>query len=137
MKFQLISVNKKVLDLEKVDSIIVPTQSGEITILPKHVPLVSSLQPGVLIVKFQKETQKYAIGGWVIETDGKSVMILADMVEDGTALDMASIQAKKEELKKKIEEYKQAWIMDMEEYIELEDEYLKQLVKEKLAGWMR
>jgi len=24
--------------------------------------------------------------------------------------------------------------MDMEEYIELEDEYLKQLVKEKLAG---
>jgi len=35
-------------------------------------------------------------------------MILADMVEDGTALDMASIQAKKEELKKKIEEYKQA-----------------------------
>jgi len=63
MKFQLISVNKKVLDLEKVDSIIVPTQSGEITILPKHVPLVSSLQPGVLIVKFQKETQKYAIGG--------------------------------------------------------------------------
>lgn len=136
MKFQLISVNKKVLDLEKVDSVIVPTQSGEITILPKHVPLVSSLQPGVLIVKFDKEIKKFAIGWWVVETDGKSIMVLADMVEDGAALDMTAIQAKKEELKKKIEEYKQTWIMDMEKYIELEDEYLKQLVKEKLAGWM-
>ncbi|MDD2516080.1 MAG: ATP synthase F1 subunit epsilon [Candidatus Gracilibacteria bacterium] len=136
MKFQLISVNKKVLDLEKVDSVIVPTQSGEITILPKHVPLVSSLQPGVLIVKFDKEIKKFAIGGGVVETDGKSIMVLADMVEDGAALDMTAIQAKKEELKKKIEEYKQTGIMDMEKYIELEDEYLKQLVKEKLAGGM-
>ena len=35
---------------EAVDSITLPTQQGEITVLPGHIPLVSALQPGEVVV---------------------------------------------------------------------------------------
>jgi F0F1-type ATP synthase epsilon subunit len=51
MKFSLISIKKKILDTEKIESVSVPTKDGTITILPNHEPLISALKPGILMVK--------------------------------------------------------------------------------------
>lgn len=64
----------------------------------------------------------------------ESVTITADMVEDGTNLDIESIRAKKEEARKLLEEYKvNGDSLDMEAYIELEQQFLKESAREQLA----
>jgi F0F1-type ATP synthase epsilon subunit len=62
MKFILVSIKEKVLDLPKIEWLTIPTQGGEITILPNHEPLITSLVPGILIVHSNEMHTSYAIG---------------------------------------------------------------------------
>jgi hypothetical protein len=56
------------------------------------------------------------------------------MVEDGVNLDIDAIRAKKEEAHKLLEEYKtKGDFMDIETYIELEQQFLKESAREQLA----
>ncbi|MDD2565418.1 MAG: ATP synthase F1 subunit epsilon [Candidatus Gracilibacteria bacterium] len=134
MKFKLTSIKKKVLELDNIDSAIIPTKAGEITILDTHEPLISALKPGILRIKIGSKEELYAIGGGVLETDGVSLNIIADMVEDGKGLDIEDIKAKKAEAKNLLEKYmEENRTMDMAYYIELETQFLKESAKEQLA----
>lgn len=56
------------------------------------------------------------------------------MVEDGANLDIDAVHAKKEEARKLLEDYKSNHeTMDMETYIELEQQFLKESAREQLA----
>jgi hypothetical protein len=70
----------------------------------------------------------------VVETDGKSIRILADMVEDG-GHDLAAIQERKHMAEAQMLEYRQngGTSLSLEAYIELEQEYLKDAAREQLA----
>jgi hypothetical protein len=70
----------------------------------------------------------------VVETDGKSIRILADMVEDG-GHDLAAIQERKRMAEAQMLEYRQngGTSLSLEAYIELEQEYLKDAAREQLA----
>ncbi|MDD2916460.1 MAG: ATP synthase F1 subunit epsilon [Candidatus Gracilibacteria bacterium] len=134
MQFTLVSIVKKVLDLPVIEWVTIPTRDGEITILPNHEPLITALIPGILIVRADGVSTSYAIGGGIAEMRAESVTITADMVEDGTNLDIESIRAKKEEARKLLEEYKvNGDSLDMEAYIELEQQFLKESAREQLA----
>ncbi|EKD66756.1 MAG: hypothetical protein ACD_49C00014G0010 [uncultured bacterium (gcode 4)] len=134
MKLTLISVKKKVLEIDNLEQAIIPTKAGEITVLSSHVPLISGLRPGILKLKFGWSEEKFAIGGWVLETDGVNLTIIADMVDDWAGLNLEEIKAKKDEAKKLMEEMSSSGKkMDMDRYIELELEYLKESAKEQLA----
>jgi F0F1-type ATP synthase epsilon subunit len=63
MKLTLISVKKKVLEIDNLEQAIIPTKAGEITVLSSHVPLISALRPGILKLKFEGNVEKFAIGG--------------------------------------------------------------------------
>jgi Ca2+-binding EF-hand superfamily protein len=56
------------------------------------------------------------------------------MVEDGVNLDLSAIQVKKEEARKLLETYRDNnETMDMEAYIELEQQFLRESAREQLA----
>ena len=134
MKFTLTSIKKKILEIDNLEQAIIPTKAGEITVLSFHVPLISALKPGILKIKFDWKEQKFAVWGWVVEIDWKHLSILADMVEDWVWLNLDEIESKKLEAKKLMDEMNTSWKkMDMERYIELELEYLKESAKEQLA----
>ncbi len=134
MKFTLTSIKKKILEIDNLEQAIIPTKAGEITVLSSHVPLISALKPGILKIKFDWKEQKFAVWGWVVEIDWKHLSILADMVEDWVWLNLEEIKAKKLEAKKLMDEAISSWKkIDMERYIELELEYLKESAKEQLA----
>jgi len=62
------------------------------------------------------------------------VTITADMVDDGKNLDIDAIRAKKEEAQRLLEEYKNKGdSMNMETYIDLEQQFLRESAKEMLA----
>lgn len=103
IKFEIVTPERVVLKQE-ILQITVPTTSGEITILPDHIPLVSVLQPGVIEVKRTDNiVEIMSVSGGFIEVMKDKIVILADTAERAEELDETRIkeaQARAEELKK-------------------------------------
>ncbi len=103
IKFEVVTPERVVLKQE-VFQVTVPTTSGEITILPDHIPLVSILQPGVIEVKrVDNIIEIMSVSGGFIEVLKDKIVILADTAERAEELDEERIkeaQLRAEELKK-------------------------------------
>lgn len=103
IKFEIVTPERVVLQ-QDILQITVPTTSGEITILPDHIPLVSVLQPGVIEVKRPDNiVEIMSVSGGFIEVMKDKVVILADTAERAEELDeevIKTAQRQAEELKK-------------------------------------
>lgn len=67
---------------EQVDAVSVPTKSGEISVLPGHVPLVTALAAGELRLRRGDTLQLFVVSGGVLAVRaGSFVAILADVAE--------------------------------------------------------
>ncbi len=104
LNFQIVTPERTLLS-EQIDSLTCPTTSGEITVLPNHIPLISSLQPGELIAKTADKIEYFAVSGGFVEVrPGSNVVVLADTAEHYTEIDRARAEQAKlraEELMKK------------------------------------
>lgn len=81
IKFQIVTLEKVVLE-QLISQVTVPTVSGEITVLPDHIPLVSILRPGVIELKNEEgEIEIMSVSGGFIEILRHKVVILADTAE--------------------------------------------------------
>ena len=83
----------------QAESITLTTSTGEITILPGHVPLVSELKPGFITVKGDGDEEEHiAIStGFVEVRPNNQVIVLADTSDRAEALDEEAIEAAKSE----------------------------------------
>ncbi len=103
IKFEIVTPERVVLKQEALQ-VTVPTTSGEITILPDHIPLVSILQPGVIEVKrADNVVEIMSVSGGFIEVLKDKIVILADTAERAEELDEERIKEahkRAEELKK-------------------------------------
>lgn len=77
----------------EVDMINAPGGDGDMGILPRHAPVLSTLRPGVLRVKIGNDQQEFAIGGGFINILGDHVIILADSAERAEEIDIARAEA--------------------------------------------
>lgn len=84
----------------EADSISLPTPQGEITILPHHIPLVSIVSPGSVLVRKGGEEQLFAISRGVIEVEGSRVRVLADTAERAAELEEEAIERAKAQAEK-------------------------------------
>ncbi len=88
IKFKLATPERVLLDTE-VESLTLPTQMGEITILPNHIPLVSNLHHGEIRYKTGKTQEFFAVSGGVVEVrKNHEVVVLADTAEFGHEIDL-------------------------------------------------
>lgn len=88
IKFEIVTPEKVVLR-EDASQVTAPTKTGEITILPNHIPLVSSLMPGVIeIVKKDGQRDVISVAGGFIEVLKEKVVILADVAERAEDIDI-------------------------------------------------
>ena len=92
LRLEIVTPEKRVLDAE-VDSVTVPTASGEAAILQNHAPLVSALRPGVVSYSAKGSTDKLVISGGFIEVSSNSVSVLADSAESADEIDSASAKS--------------------------------------------
>jgi F-type H+-transporting ATPase subunit epsilon len=89
LKLEIVTPEKRVLDAE-VDSVTVPTASGEAGILPNHAPLVSALKPGVLAYSVKGSTDRVAVSSGFVEVNNDKVAVLVDTAETAEEIDAAS-----------------------------------------------
>lgn len=81
---------------QEAEEITLPTAQGQIGVLRNHMPLISLLKPGEIIIKNGKEERSLVTDGGVVEIADNVVTILADTAEEAGDLDeMKIIEAKK------------------------------------------
>ncbi len=101
IQLKMVTPERVVYDSE-VEEITLMTQSGEISILQNHIPLVSVLQPGEMRVKKDgAEFPMIVTGGFLEVQQGSKVQILADAAERAEDIDLE----RAEEARKRAEEY--------------------------------
>ncbi|MBI1934324.1 ATP synthase F1 subunit epsilon [Candidatus Peregrinibacteria bacterium] len=97
-----------------VDLVSLPTPQGEITVLPHHIPLLSILAPGSILLRWKEEEQLFAVSRGVIEVDGTFVRVLADTADRATELEEEAIRQAKEKAEQLLKEKR----ADAEEFAE-------------------
>ncbi|MBD7943332.1 MULTISPECIES: F0F1 ATP synthase subunit epsilon [Psychrobacillus] len=88
----------------EIDMIIAKTASGEIGILPGHIPMVAPLEIGSVKLKKDGKSEFVAVSGGFIEVRPEKVTILAQSAEIASSIDLARAQ----EAKKRAEELLQS-----------------------------
>lgn len=86
IKFKIATPEKIVFE-DEIDQITLPTKMGEITILSNHIPLVSFLMPGEILIKKGKEEIPLAVSGGFLEFANNQLVILADTAERAEEID--------------------------------------------------
>jgi F-type H+-transporting ATPase subunit epsilon len=92
----------------EADSVSAMTDTGEVTVLPGHLPLVSTMRAGELRVRTGgTETLMVASTGFLEVKGGNEVVILADSAERVEELELEKIAAAKEAARKLLSEKRQ------------------------------
>lgn len=73
-------------------AVMLPTPGGQIAVLPRHMPLVTLVVPGVISIRHRREDadealEDIACAGGVAQVSGKRVRVLADVAERAEAVD--------------------------------------------------
>jgi F-type H+-transporting ATPase subunit epsilon len=93
---EIVTQEKRIFDEPLADSVTIPAAEGEMTVLPRHAPVLTTLGFGELIVKKGGAQESFAIYGGVVDVRPDKVVVLADMAESSYAIDLASIEAARE-----------------------------------------
>lgn len=105
MKFRLeIATPERIVYSDEIDSVTIPTMSGEITVLAQHVPLVSIIDPGEIRVKKGRDITFMAIAGGFVQITGAKTTILADAAERAEEIDLARAEMARERARRLLEE---------------------------------
>jgi F-type H+-transporting ATPase subunit epsilon len=72
---------ERVVFSEDVDVVIAPGIEGQLGVLPNHAPLMTTLEPGELLVRRGGEEFSLAISGGFIEVRPDRIIVLADAAE--------------------------------------------------------
>lgn len=85
-----------------VEMVSVKAQSGELGILPGHIPMVAPLQIGAVRLKKGSSTELVAVSGGFIEVRPDKVTILAQAAEVAESIDVARAQAAKKRAEERL-----------------------------------
>lgn len=135
IKFELVTPERVVMS-DEISQITVPTKEGEITVLPKHMPLVSLLVPGIVELKnSKKEIKLLSVSGGFIEVLKNKVVILADTAERAEEIDLE----RAEEARRRAEQtIKDTTRFDQERFASINAAIAKELARTKAAKkWRR
>ena len=75
-----------------VESVTVMTESGEITVLPGHIPLVTTIIAGELHARRNGESVPFALGQGVLGVSNDEVKVLVNTTEIATEIDLQRAQ---------------------------------------------
>ena len=75
-----------------VEMVTLPAVDGQIGVLPHHVPLLTRVVPGEIIVRANGQDEYVAVGGGLVEITGDRVSIVTDMAVAAKEIDEAKTE---------------------------------------------
>lgn len=114
---------------EMIYQVTVPTKEGEITIMPKHMPLVAILVPGVIEIKKENgEIEIASVSGGFIEVLRNKVVLLADTAERAVEIDEKRADEARTRAEENLKDIRQ---FDAEKYAGISGAIAKELARTK------
>jgi F-type H+-transporting ATPase subunit epsilon len=92
LKLTIVTAQRTVLEQDGVTKIVVPAAEGQITILPSHAALMSSLAIGEMVIH-GTGVEHLAIHGGFIQVANDEVSVLADAAERTDDIDVERAEA--------------------------------------------
>src|SRR3989338_6596266 len=94
IRLEIITPERVVFQVE-ADSVSLPTPEGEITILPHHIPLISIVVAGSVLVRKGTDEQLFAVSRGVIEVEGSTLRVLTETADRAAELEEEAIEKAK------------------------------------------
>ena len=105
MNLEIVTAERQVFAAEDVVTIIAEGSEGQMTILPKHAPLVTMLEPAELIIRRASGDEMFmVITGGFIEVKPEKTIILADACERSDEIDVQRAEAAKHRAEDRLKE---------------------------------
>jgi len=95
LKLEVVTPERRVIDTE-VDTVTLPTASGEAGILPNHAPLISAVTPGVMVYTSKGAAEKMVLSSGFVEVNHDKVSVLVDSAEMPDEVDVDSARSERE-----------------------------------------
>lgn len=106
IKFKIATPERVVYE-DEVKQASIPTTSGEVTILPNHIPLVSVLQSGEIKITDKDGEHVLAVAGGFLEVrDNNEIVILADNAERAEEIDLERAEEARKRAESELEKAK-------------------------------
>src|SRR6266481_4465493 len=86
LKLEIVTPDAKTYS-EDVEMVTLPAVEGEMGVFPQHVPLMTQIVPGELIVRKEGRDYFLAVGEGFVEITGERVAIMTDMAIRAEKLD--------------------------------------------------
>lgn len=77
---------------DTADTVVIPTTTGEIGILPGHLPLLTQLAPGELRLQREGRTEYLAVGRGFAQISGDKVSVLAESAISEEKIDESAVE---------------------------------------------
>jgi len=75
-----------------VEMVTMPAVDGQIGVYPQHVPLLTRIKPGEIVVRIDGQDEFLAVGGGIVEITGDHVAIVTDLAIAAKDIDEARIE---------------------------------------------
>lgn len=102
MKLEIVTAERVVYS-EDVSALVAPGELGELGVLPRHAPLLTTLAPGEIMVRKDGDETYMAVSGGFMEVIGDKVTILADTAEHADEIDVERAEAALELAQERVE----------------------------------
>jgi F-type H+-transporting ATPase subunit epsilon len=103
LKFEVITPDATAYS-EDVDMVTLPGVEGQMGVFPQHVPLMTQLVPGEIIVRKEGRDYFLAVGEGLVEITGDHVSILTDMAIAAEKVDEAKVQEARQRAEARLRE---------------------------------
>jgi F-type H+-transporting ATPase subunit epsilon len=92
LKLEIVTPDRSAFQGE-VDSVVIPASEGEMEILPMHIPLVTQIKPGELVISKGGRKEYLAVGDGFVAVMQDTVNVLTDMAIDREKIDEGASEA--------------------------------------------
>lgn len=92
LHFELVSPERLLMSAE-VAQVVIPGSEGEMTVLPGHAPVLSTLKPGVISVSLETSgaPERIFVRGGLAEINPKGLIVLAELAVPIAELDPGTL----------------------------------------------
>lgn len=92
LKVEFVTAERRVFSQE-ADFVVAPGVEGDLGVLPRHIPLLTPLRIGEIMVRNDGHEEFFFVGGGFLEVLPDKVVILADVAERAEDIDEARADA--------------------------------------------
>ncbi|MDR1497073.1 MAG: ATP synthase F1 subunit epsilon [Puniceicoccales bacterium] len=95
LTIEIITPSRKVFS-STADDVVLPTQSGQINILPSHIPLTTIIVPGEVVIVNGTSVETLVVDKGYARVQGDVISILTEAAIDTDDIDLAAVEAAEE-----------------------------------------